>query len=162
MKKATLLSKTSVHRLTVLADFLDKLPTTVFNLGGWIEHNGHPYLGNLIDTPVVEAGALAPGTSVDEMHACGATACAVGWACTITEFVKAGLTLSIPEGNPHFEGKDSFDAATAFFQLPAHDYFITSPVSSYLFSTMEYKEEQVNDPRAVSARIRLYLSDPWG
>lgn len=159
-------TETAVHRLTVLADFLDALPTGVFNLSNWInEEVGMDFVSD------EGTGQIAANLSTEEMHACGATACAFGWACTIPEFQKLGLTLSIYTGFPKFEGKESFPAATKFFDLPVYDMNDTfCPIVVHLFDMDEYEngsndlygrdDEDPSDPKTVARRIRLMLANP--
>jgi hypothetical protein len=78
------LSKLAVRRLTKLAEFMAKLPKSAnkhFDMTHWFQHDGlHQHkIGNVL-------------TRKDLQH-CGTAACAFGWAATIPEFRKAGLTV---------------------------------------------------------------------
>ncbi|SRR5260221_4144024 len=67
-----MLSKLAVRRLTKLADYMDGLPK---------EANEHFDMGS--------AGPLKLSGKGDLLK-CGTTACAMGWAATITSFRRAG------------------------------------------------------------------------
>lgn len=62
-------------RLLRLAEFLDTLDPTQFNIRNWVTDPDGKCAGD---------GAV-PG--------CGYAGCAVGWACVLPEFVEAGLRL---------------------------------------------------------------------
>lgn len=64
------------RRLLKLADFLDALPPKRFDFSRWV---GDDWQG-------------------DEQLSCGTTACALGWAATIPEFRKLGVSLDGAHG----------------------------------------------------------------
>jgi hypothetical protein len=79
------LSKLAMRRLTTLIKFMKSLPASAnkhFDMGTYIRHTGtHEHFGkNLI-------------LSQKDLHTCGTSACALGWAATIPSFKKAGLCL---------------------------------------------------------------------
>lgn len=143
------ISAVSRRRLTVLAEFLDKLPEEVFHISQWIEERKLNGIGIRVDSK----GNLGTGITVDEMNECGTTACALGWACTILSFKKAGLKLYMGNGIPHYGQDSAYGAAMSFFHISAQ-------MSHILFSPTYYCEEQAKDAKAVSRRIRECLANP--
>jgi hypothetical protein len=129
-------------RLLTLAKFLRTVPKKRFNMGFWA------------------AGKFCGKVNEPEHNQCGTAACAMGWACTIPEFRRAGLKLidsrfddgySIPVYKEHAE----FDAARKFFGLPEFGVVPRTDgtyVSSYLFGG-----DNVNSPIAAAKRIERYI-----
>lgn len=122
------------ERLAFLADFLDtQCPPEHFDLQCWIDSS-------------------SPVTSQEDLHTCGTTACAVGWACCLPEFQREGLHLSTyaPAYKPR-EGGDvhhHWEAVTAFFDLAEDE-------AEHLFSYEKY--DFMVFPWNVAARIRELL-----
>lgn len=81
----------------------------------------------------------------------GTTACAVGHACDIPGFRKAGLYMK--NGSPRFAGHTDWDAVTGFFSLWQKNEEL------YLFCADCYNPAQWCDPLAVSMRIREYVKN---
>lgn len=156
-RMGTKVSAVSRRRLTILANFLDDLPEEVFYLGSWI-HGDTGFSSDLGVTSLRRDSKGFLGTVIpSEMLECGATACAFGWACAIPAFKKAGLRLGMSTAWPIFGGAIGYDAAALFFKLPPskHD-----GVAEVLFSPDYYEENEHHDPKAVAARIRMYLENP--
>ena len=131
-------------RLLVLANFLDAVPAEKFHLGNWRD-----------TVMTIEADTSPPYMLLrkelddDRLldHACGTTACAVGWACVIPAFKEQGLhwdgDIAFIHGDVHEVG---WDAAEEFFGLDSTE-------SGKLFRYSSY-ERGNNGPRDVAARIR--------
>ncbi len=115
-----------VRRLEKLADHLETVarqpkPERVFDLASWLGR---------------------------DPHTCGTRACAVGEACFIPEFKKAGLRLT--EGSlfmPTYKNRDSWDAVCAFFGIKMLQ-------AIRLFNNTSYPDEARNDSERVAYRIR--------
>ena len=120
------------ERLKVLADFLAKVPVNHFDLNSWICRS------SITQEELIQ-------------HKCGTSACAVGWACTIPEFMEQGLSMH-HSGQPTFKGTHSWDAAEGFFGL-LYDEAIA------LFSSESYMPDE-NGPEHVAQRIRTFLEVP--
>lgn len=85
---------------------------------------------------------------------CGATACAVGWACTIPSFKKAGLKIydNIRGYNePLFRNFLGFDATAEFFGIDRND-------ATHLFHPDSYPILQ-SGPKDVANRIIEFLKN---
>lgn len=105
----------SNRRLTVLADFLDKLPEGRFDYSIWV---GHDWQG-------------------DPSLSCGTTACALGWATAIPEFFARGLFLDkdlecvlLDHQGDFLSGSDA--GAVVFGLLPGEAFYLFSP-ATYLY-----------------------------
>jgi len=116
-----------VRRLEKLADHLETVarqpkPERVFDLASWFGRD--PYT-------------------------CGTRACAVGEACFIPEFKKAGLRLTedTPFIVPTYKDSDNWDAVCAFFGIKL-------PTAIRLFNMYSYPDEARNDSERVAYRIR--------
>lgn len=78
------LSKLAVRRLTKLADFMEKLPRKSwehFHMASWFDHTGNHDHG------------FGRSITQKDLHQCGTTACALGWAATLPAFKKQGLSM---------------------------------------------------------------------
>jgi hypothetical protein len=121
------------ERLLRLAAFLDALPRRSFNLMNWYQ----------------------------ESEDCGTVACAVGWACTLPEFRRAGLTLDasgfrgMQRGRPRYRGWFGFKAAEKFFGLD-------SAAAERLFSPEVYPNGSRTRPQTVARRIRELVAERRG
>lgn len=77
------ISKIAKRRLTKLIEFMEKLPASAnkhFNMNTYISHSGgHDH-------------ALPEKPTAKDLHTCGTTACALGWACTLPYFQRLGMT----------------------------------------------------------------------
>jgi len=93
--------ETTYKRLMKLADFLDTVPRKHFDMNIYVEGirtgDGEYKIDGLIN------------------HECGTSACALGWACTMPEFRKAGLRLS--GSMPIYKNWDEQSAAKRFFGI---------------------------------------------
>jgi hypothetical protein len=83
-----------------------------------------------------------------EVWACGAVACAVGWASEVPEFREAGFRLDQFDC-PAFEGEEDWEAVAAFFGV---DY----EQASRLFGKSSYWPHR-SGPLDVAARIRSFV-----
>jgi len=166
---------TGNKRLLKLADFLQTVPEESFNLDNWLEHQeGYKLTAvqekfreqhrtnaqNVID----KKGVDLLNIDVESLTTpqCGFAACAVGWACAIPAFRKAGLrmrtthqtslnfypTLVVKEEHPS-EWPQGFDAVNQFFGL-------SNDASEYMFNPCGY----INPPSAkqVAKRIRAFVA----
>ena len=82
-------------------------------------------------------------------YTCGTRACAVGEACFIPEFKKAGLSLTedTPFVVPTYKDSDSWGAVCAFFGIKMLQ-------AIRLFNMTSYPDEARNDSERVAYRIR--------
>ena len=120
-------------RLLKLADFLDTVPRKRFNLGLWQQYGFKPKAES----------------------ACGTVACAMGWACTIPSFKRAGLKAHKDDRYPIFENQEGFSAAAKFFD-------ISFPQAERLFSSSGYGNRFNSDavtPKKVAKAIRNFVKD---
>jgi hypothetical protein len=93
--------ETTYKRLMKLADFLDTVPPKHFDMEDYTR-------GLWTDDGEFSAKRLTN-------HECGTSACALGWAATIPEFKKAGLTLAW--GIPECRGAPLSPTAKRFFGI---------------------------------------------
>jgi hypothetical protein len=152
--------KHSNNRLLKLADYLEKLPSKAIDMDAWLTDN-HGAYDRSVMTTVERLGDLAKvkgnkiqlkSTDVHKIRTCGFAACAVGWACTIPSFRKAGLRLTATLDNkfmmiPKFDGQTGFEAVEEFFG-------ITGNTASYLFESDAYGQSGKPRPKTVANRIR--------
>ena len=94
------------NRLLKLADLLDTVPETKFNLKEWV-----------LDKQ------LGISEDVNKIKECGYAGCAVGWATTIPSFRKAGLRLYYKGSHyvQYKEEKHPISAASKFFNISEFD-----------------------------------------
>ncbi len=160
--------KVGLKRLATLAAFLRTIPKSAFNIGSWVTQptvagKSLPgRYGGPNDYDTIKAG-ITP----KDMHTCGTTACALGWAATIPSFRRAGLKLVYAErgyGDVWFgktpddpdDAVSAFDAGAEFFRIPEE-------VSEHFFSPGEYTQDNEEvTPKMVAARIERYVKDPVG
>jgi len=106
-------------------------------------------------------------------HGCGTTACAVGWACSIPSFKKAGLKLfnftSTRDARNHvqmgiqFKDKNRWRAVTLFFGIEENEaYHLFDP--AHYGELVEYTNRlkdmtPAQQKRAVIKRIRAFVKD---
>lgn len=87
------------RRLLKLADILDTVPRSGFNMRSWISPRGNR-TGELTAAQAVSVaiseGIAAMSTRVVE---CGFAGCAIGWATSDKSFRRAGLVLSFDSGD---------------------------------------------------------------
>lgn len=157
MTKPFVIPPVGVRRLETLANFLDALPTKVFSIHDWMDINRQK---EGTDVLLNKQGELKGTVTPEQMHNCGAAACAVGWACTIPEFRKAGLRMTTGE-YPVFRHHTSFDAVVKFFKIALEGYYYdeTTRVAIQLFDGSSYTSNRVT-PKMVAKRIRKLLKDP--
>jgi hypothetical protein len=83
-----------------------------------------------------------------DIHECGTTCCALGWAAQDLEFIAQGLTLKLgdftyAEATPRFRGSTGYYAAAEFFDISvsqAYDLFTSIPRKELEKSSMSEKE----------------------
>ena len=132
------------NRLLKLAAFLDNVPPERFDLSFWY--------GRFLDG----------GSHVNDYeyfkNNCGTAACAIGWACTIPSFRKAGLRIN-PNSDygenyytPVYKSYREFTAVNEFFGLEIQD-------SQHLFFDSSYPERFRTSPKTVADRIREFVSN---
>lgn len=125
------------ERLRLLSEVLDEIERTggKFNIDMWVE-------------PRFDA------EKVPLLPSCETSACALGWAAADPRFMAMGLRLirMPPLGNkstrtwvPAYRGWLGYEAAAAFFDLPAAE-------AEWLFSPMKYTEP----PRITDVRLRIH------
>ncbi|RQR63872.1 hypothetical protein [Burkholderia sp. Bp8998] len=135
-----------IERLKMLSNMLRTVNPNHFDLGDWV------------DSPWSTREALAiPSSGLPQrIVECGTTACAVGWACTTPEFQAQGLSYKWDEVcyssalSPTFDGKESWEAVCAFFE-------IDRPTADYLFSHHEYEVGRATPPSDVVERIEAVI-----
>src|SRR5260221_3731316 len=111
-----MLSKIAVRRLRKLADYMDSLPREAaehFDMKSWLANIGKDSEHGLRSTQQV---------GIRELSYCGTTACALGWACTIPSFKRAGVRLMHNRravvGMVRFKRMVDVKAAENFFDIP--------------------------------------------
>src|ERR1700734_4537162 len=138
----------NVKQLQKLADFLRLVPRKSFNIGCWSQ------------TTVEED--VSKHIHKRDHTECGFAACAMGWACQIPSFKRAGLRLVTPSydlswGNetffpsswPEFEDETAYAAAAKFFDI-SHD------EATSLFSPTSYSSLSVT-PTQVANKIEKLI-----
>jgi hypothetical protein len=129
-------------RLLKLADFLDKLPRTAFDLSAWVASQPSRPEGK------------TPGS-------CGFAGCAMGWAAHEKMFRGLKFDGDIFDTTPIFEDKNGvryigFEAAEMIFGLP------TNRDALYLFHMNYYPMGKSGHrdptPKRVARRIRRYVA----
>lgn len=91
------ISKTGLRRLHKLADYMDSLPKSAnkhFSMRNFFIHANEEHEHEIPSAPKVK-----------DLHTCGTTACALGWAMTVPAFRRAGLEL---EGDEVFNSHEVF------------------------------------------------------
>lgn len=81
----------NVERLAILAEFLTTVQEDKFDLKHWRIQNSEPNENSTYAEIAISDKQLIKG--------CNTAACAMGWACTIPEFKKAGLSFCTNEEN---------------------------------------------------------------
>ncbi len=127
----TQLAQVNTQRMYQLADFLETVPPSRFNLKHWQEEKAHPVIGNFLP-----------------YDRCGFAGCAMGWAVHAKLF--PGLTLAVvPNGlmTPEicYKGATNMDAAGLVFGLKE---------GSFLFHSDSYSEPAT--PYKVATRLRRF------
>lgn len=92
------------QRLRILADFMKTVPEKRFNIESWT------------------TGEFCGKDKEPKHNECGTAACVGGWAGTIPQFKRAGLTLTntgddVGSLEPAFENVEGFEALEQFFGL---------------------------------------------
>jgi hypothetical protein len=143
-----------VDRLTSLADFMDRINKSHFNLESWVDTPEREDQDNyekkrlkiLSDLERISQTPELPGT-------CGTTACAIGWCPAVFpdewEWIKEVERFPFP----HLEGcafSSIITQATTFFEIDILD-------AQYLFLVASYPDETDPGPKGVAARIREFI-----
>jgi hypothetical protein len=134
------INATGVERLRTLYAMMAGIPATKINLRIWRSDQEN---------------------RKSNVHACGTTACAVGFATAFPDFVDQGLSWSINQGVPLFYGLIGFRAVESFFGVDCRD-------ARALFNQGNSGDRHINaedpvhpagsqDKRRVLARIRNIL-----
>lgn len=121
-------------------------------------------LASFLETQVPE-DKFRMDTWVVDVHTCGSSACAFGWACRIPEFKALGLKLV--ESGPSYNGEVDFRAAQTFFDLSRmesmwlfgaeiNDDATDDDLDNY---TQEEIERHSETPKDVAQRIRKFVRD---
>lgn len=112
------LSRKAKQRIGRLVDFMSSLPRSAnghFDMSQWAQHlDGDGFAEHGFGKNEV-LPAEAPSL-------CGTTACALGWACSVPSFRRAGLRLKVSpivgtRGVPEYAGRTGSDAAMVFFDI---------------------------------------------
>lgn len=169
------------QRLRRLADYLDTVKPKSFDMTGWIQYkvsvgNDWPYSARIDDEDIkgcVRDGALlsskiAEMTKPAPKNECGFVACAIGHACSIPAFRKAGLKLAAVDSKDYgFVDKDT-DRTKMFgvvyqegsyivreYNAIAQFFDISSWEAEALFGPYAYKDDIT--PKQVANVIRRFL-----
>lgn len=90
---------------------------------------------------------------------CGTTACAIGHACTIPEFIEAGLQLHVDvqeeEETTYFVAYKNYISSSAVMEFFGLDY----NQAMWLFYPLSYEDKDLRNPKKVATRIRKFLND---
>jgi hypothetical protein len=139
----------NTKRLLILATFLETVPEHKFDLMNWRDTG-------------LEKLTLGERLSGDYMsnekllnNSCGTTGCAIGWACTIPEFIKDGFTWSglcpiLTDNSKEWRGWSKewygLDAILNFFNIDESTTF-------HLFEDNSYDDDK-SGSKDVANRIR--------
>lgn len=131
----------NIKRLKTLADFLKTIPTTRFNLSTWRndtseDYDGEEFISNL-----------------ELKSNCNTTACAIGWAGVIPEFISAGFSIRQEENGcevPCFGRLEEWSAVEEFFDLIPEQ-------ARYFFSPSFYPDRK--NPKHVIDRIEHVINN---
>lgn len=85
------ISKLAKRRVTKLIELMEKLPKSAndhFDMRYVVGHHGK-------DGPGADHEIDADDVSLTDLHSCGTTACALGWACTMPYFKRIGLSVVV-------------------------------------------------------------------
>lgn len=148
------------ERLLKLAEFLETNPQIEghFDLAVWRKAINLDPAKNLVTD--------------EQLHSCGTSACAVGWACSMPEFQAKGLGFGTrhgeygsydneptftPEGSEQLSG---WEAVETFFGLDGYSnkQSRTGDQSAMLFMSGFYPPSV--GPTEVAERIRLFVANP--
>lgn len=133
-------------RLLLLADALrHRIPPEKFDLTSW--RFSPPPAADEDDDPNENA------TDDDLRHACGTTACAIGWACALPEFKEEGLSWEAGGAMPLYTWGDGhfrtgWDAVEKFFNI---DY----GQARHFFGSEKYNRHA--HPEQVAGRIEAVV-----
>ncbi len=89
-----------INRLQKLANVLKHVSNSKFNMRTW----GKGKIEQLVKT-----------------HDCNTAACALGWACSIPAFRKAGLHRISCSNIPRYKDYNKYEAAVAFFGISTNE-----------------------------------------
>lgn len=129
--------KTSDKRLLKLAAFLEKLPRDRFDYASFV---GDDWKGT-------------------QDLSCGTTACALGWAATIPEFRRAGLTIkAIPDIDGGFYADVCTKKHSGGFKAASEIFGLSNSDSSYLFAPDDEYPEKAT-PKQVAKKIRNFVKE---
>lgn len=140
------------NRLLKLAQYLRTVPAPSFRMSNWAHEPA--YSGNRVSGDrLVEIEHIS-----QPLNECGFAGCAVGHACSIKAFRRAGLSLvrdwqgidGSADVTPVFRGKRSFAAAEYFFS-------ITYDEAQRLFSPDTYAPSV--RPATVAKAIEKFVAD---
>src|SRR6185436_3350004 len=133
------ITKQGFKRLHKLFDFMESLPRSAnnhFSMRGYIEHASIEHRHELSNKPTVR-----------DLHACGTTACALGWATTVPALRRAGLTLDIdPVYGVDVEGS---------YEVFGIDYEPGAPIDEW--DALFGPENEDKTPKAWAKRVRKLL-----
>jgi hypothetical protein len=137
----------NTKRLLILAAFLETVPEHKFDLSFW-------RWSYEIDENSVSLSELNASLSNESLisQSCGTTGCAIGWACTIPEFIEDGFTWS--RNYPLLTNRDKewckWDAIQEFFSIDGN-------TAEYLFMDAYYYYNK-SGSKDVANRIREVVS----
>jgi hypothetical protein len=137
----------NTKRLLILAVFLDTVPEHKFDLSSWRD----------TELEKLTPGELLSGDYISNEkllnNSCGTTGCAIGWACTIPEFIEDGFSWSraCPLLTDNSKDWYGFDAVLNFFS-------IDESTSEYLFIDTSYDDDK-SGSKDVANRIREVVSN---
>lgn len=103
-----MLSKQTIRRLTVLCDFMEKLPP---------EAKEHFDMSDYFFTNHVPGEGFSGRVKTSELYQCGTQACALGWAATVPSFKRAGLYIDGYDEMVKLDNKMVMCAATAAMEF---------------------------------------------
>ncbi len=160
--------RTGEKRLLTLAWFLDELPADVFDITSWFDAGKSRAFGDGLNVdgktlkPVNDIltarASVKAGVTPAQMHACGTTACAMGWAATIPSFRRAGLTVKTGgiSGNVEYNGFDGTLAAVDFFKISRSDAYNLFLPGGYHNGSQATPKDVARKIRAVVENIKAY------
>jgi hypothetical protein len=158
----------SNNRLLKLADYLEQLPRGAINMETWLKDKKADNNSTTVDrlnglaTQNDNFHIELKAAPIEQVRECGYAACAVGWACTIPAFRKAGLKMQSIQAvydttvnfkmTPRYKNAEGFEAAAKFFG-------IDEDVAEYLFESDAFGWSGKPRPESVARRIRKVVQD---
>jgi hypothetical protein len=138
----------NTKRLLILAAFLETVPEHKFDLINWRDTG--------IERLTLKERLSGDYISNEKLlnNSCGTTGCAIGWACTIPEFIEDGFTWS---GRWPLLTDSSSKPLCTVWRAVEYFFSIDKVTSEYLFMDTSYDCDK-SGSKDVANRIREVVS----